>query len=286
MPDFVLVTETNSDLPIEYYKENDIEVMYMTFTFDDVILSPSDITPKEFYEELRKGKLPVTAQTNIDEWMRFYEPILQAGKDILSISFSSGLSGTCNNAKIAAADLLQKYPERKLIVVDSLCASMGLGLLVHKADRLRKAGKSIEEVAAWAEENKLKVCHGVAVNDLMHLHRGGRLPVTSAVAGSLLGIKPIITVNNEGKLENSEKIRGRKQSLTKMADNFAALSKGAENDIFMVSHSDCEEEADFLVKLVREKTGIENCIISYISPAVGSHTGVGTVALFMMGTHR
>ena len=286
MAKFILSTENNADLPHSYYPENDIRVVDMTFSIDDVVYKNTQVEPKDFYTQIRAGKQPVTAQVSLAEWMEYFEPMLAEGNDVLNICFSSGLSGTCNSAHVAARELKEKYPDRKLIIVDSLCASMGLGLLVHKASQMHKSGASIDEVAQWLEENKLNLSHLVAVDDLMHLHRGGRLSKTSAVAGSLLGVKPIIYMNNEGKLENIDKIRGRRQVLEKIVDMTAERVGDVENDIFMISHSDCEEDANYVADLMKKKLGIKECLINFIGPVIGSHTGIGTIALFAMAKHR
>ena len=286
MQDYVFITDDNCDLPLNYYADNGIDVMHMTFSIDGVVHTNVDMPPREFYDLMRAGKLPITAQVTIAEWTDFFEPFLQAGRDVLYIAFSSGLSGTFNSATVAARDLGEKYPGRKCIVVDSLCASLGQGLLVHKANNLRKAGASIDEVAKWVEYNRLCLSHLVAADDLMHLFRGGRVSRTSAVAGSLLGIKPIIHMNNEGKLIAIDKIRGRKQSLQKLVDMSADRVGDTENDIFMICHSDCEEEANWVGDLIEKRFGIKERIIHFIGPVIGTHTGPGTIAVFLMAKHR
>lgn len=286
MQDYVLMTDDNCDLPFDYYGANELTVASMPFILDDKICTAQDISPKEFYCLLRSGKLPTTVQKGVDEWLRYFEPLLQDGKDILYIAFSSGLSGTCSSAQVAARELSPQYPERRLMVIDSLCASLGQGLLVHKANKLKKAGMPMEELAKWVEDNRLKVSHMVAVDDLMHLHRGGRVSKTSAVAGTLLGIKPVIHMNNEGKLIPIDKVRGRRQSLQKIVEKTIALVDDTENDVFMISHSDCEEDANYVAELVEQHYGSMEKIIHFIGPVIGTHTGPGTVALFFMAKER
>lgn len=286
MQNYLFFTDDSCDLPLEYYAEHDIQVVFLRFTMDDQTYTRKDMPPKAFYAQIRAGKMPVTTQVGVDEWMTSFEPHLAAGKDILYIGFSTGLSGTCGSAQVAARELMDRYPERKIIVVDSLCASLGQGLLVVKANKMRQAGASMEEVAQWVEENKLHMSHMVAVDDLMHLHRGGRVSKTSAVAGSLLGIKPIIHMDNEGKLTAIDKIRGRKQSLQAIVSKTQKLVGDTPNDYFMVCHSDCEEEANYVAELAAKTFGIKEYLVGDIGPVIGSHTGIGTISLFMMAKHR
>lgn len=283
---YVFITDDSCDLPPDYYEQNDIAVLYLTFSIDGKSYTSREMPPDEFFAQMQAGKLPITAQISVDDWLTCFEPYLAAGQDILYLAFSSGLSGTCGSAQVAARELAEKYPERKIVVVDSLCASLGQGLLLQKVNQLRKSGASLEEAAAWAEQNKLHVSHMVAVDDLMHLHRGGRVSKTSAVAGSLLGIKPIIHMDNEGKLIPIDKIRGRKQSLKAIVDKTEQLVGDTPNDFFMVCHSACEEDAQYVADLAVQRFGIRDYLIYSIGPVIGTHTGVGTVSLFMMAKHR
>ena len=205
---------------------------------------------------------------------------------MLCIAFSSGLSGTYHSICLAAEELREKYPEATISVVDSLCASMGEGLLIHKAAMLKEAGKSLQEVTQWLEENKLHLCHNFTVDDLFFLHRGGRVSKTTAIVGSALGIKPVLHVDNEGKLVPVGKVRGRKQSLIALVDRMVKQVQGVENDIVFISHGDCLEDAEFVRDQIKERLGIQNFMINYIGPTIGSHSGPGTVALFFMGQSR
>lgn len=284
--EYVLITDTNSDLSLEFLDNNGIPAILMPFHIDDNTYTNRDVTPLEFYDLLRNGKMPTTTQFNTLEAFEFMEPFVQQGKDILYACFTSGLSGTFGSCSLAAKQLEEKYPGSRVYVLDTLCASMGQGLLVYKLFQMRKAGKSMDELITWAEENKLKIAHYIMVEDLSHLHRGGRVSKTSAVIGSMLGIKPILYVSDEGKLVNIDKIRGRKQAMEGLVDRMEKAVGNAPNDIAFVSHSDCREDAEYVAKLVKERFGVENTMINYIGPAVGSHTGIGTVALFMMAEHR
>ena len=205
---------------------------------------------------------------------------------MLHLGFSSGLSGTYNSMRIAGEELKEEYPEAKIIIIDTLCACLGEGLLLYKALQQKASGKTIEETAKWVEENKLHICHNVTVDDLFHLHRGGRISKASAVLGSVVQIKPIIHMDENGKLQVVGKERGRKKSLNKIVDMAVEQIKGWDNDIAMITHGDCQEDAEYVAKLVRERLGIENILINNIGTVIGSHTGPGVVAVFVMGNKR
>jgi DegV family protein with EDD domain len=286
MQDYILLTDDNCDLPMEYYAENDIKVHYMPFLIDGETRTIKDMPHRAFYDQLRAGLMPTTTQATVNDWLEEFEPILAAGNDLLYIAFSSGLSGTANSAQIAAREVLAKYPKRKCVVVDSLCASLGQGLIVHKANQLRKNGMPLDDLAQWVIDNRLRVSHMVAVDDLMHLFRGGRVSRTSAVAGSLLGIKPVIHMNDEGKLIPIAKVRGRKQSLQRIVDMTKERMGDVANDICMICHSDCEAEANEVAEMVKKQLGVKNTLVHFIGPVIGSHTGPGTIAVFVMGNYR
>lgn len=284
--DYVFITDSNCDLPEEWMKERQIECIRMLFSMDGKEYRGNDIPPKEFYAMVREGKLPITAQTNQEEFKEIFIPFLEQGKDIIYLCFSSGLSGTYANSELAARDLRDAYPKRKIIMVDSLCASMGEGLLVYKSQLLREQGATIEELANYMINNRLKVGLSFTVDDLMHLHRGGRVSKASAIAGSLLGIKPVLHVDNEGKLVPTGKVRGRKQALTRVVDQLLEWAGDTKDDYFMIGHGDCIEDAEFVIELMKERTGIQNYMLNYIGPVIGTHSGPGTIALFMMVDHR
>ena len=241
---------------------------------------------KEFFQKLRDGKMATTTQVNPEQAKDAFEPFLKEGKDILHLGFSSGLSGTYNSMRIAAEDLMEEYPDRTIIVIDTLCACLGEALLLYYALKKKEEGMDIRELAAWVEEHKLHICHDVTVDDLNHLHRGGRVSKATAVVGTMVKIKPIIHMDNNGKLQVVGKERGRKKSLNKIVDMAAEQAKGWENDIIMITHGDCLEDAEYVAKLVREKMGIDNILINNIGTVIGSHTGPGVVAVFCMGSER
>lgn len=284
MREFVITTDSTVDLPKELLAEKQVDVLKLSYVIDGVTYEDmGELTCKEFMDKIREGAMPTTSQVNPEQARDKFEPIVKAGKDILHIAFTSGLSGTYNSERIAAEELMEEYPDAKIVVIDSLCASMGQGLLLYKALELRDAGKSMDEIASWVEENKLNVCHTVAIDDLYHLHRGGRVSKASAVVGSMIGIKPILQINEEGRLVVIAKERGRKKSLMSLISRMEQQSKGFENDVAMIVHGDCEEDAQFLKKQINERFGVDNVIINGIGAVIGSHTGPGVISVFFMG---
>ena len=287
MNDYVITVNSTVDLPKEWLEERHIPVIPLKYTIDgETYKGMEGLSSKEFFQKLREGKMAVTSQVNPDEAKEALEAFLKEGKDILHLAFSSGLSGTYNSMRIAAEELEEEYPERKVIVIDTLCACLGEGLLLYYALKRKGEGKSIEEVAQWAEENKLHVCHNVAIDDLNHLQRGGRVSKTTAILGTMVQVKPIIHMDDKGLLQVIGKERGRKKALNKIVDMAVEQAKGWENDIIMITHGDCAEDAEYVAELVRKKMGIENILVNNIGEVIGSHTGPGVVAVFCMGSKR
>ncbi len=287
MRDYVITVNSTVDLPKEWLEERHVPVVPLKYTIDgETYTDMEGLSAKEFFAKLREGKMSVTSQVNPEEAAELLEPYVKDGKDVLHLGFSSGLSGTLNSMRIAGQMLEEKYPEAKVIVIDTLCACLGEGLLLYKALQQKAMGKTIDETAQWVEENKLHICHNVTVDDLNHLHRGGRVSKTTAVLGTLVQIKPIIHMDDNGKLQVIGKERGRKKSLNKIVDMAVEQSKGWDNDIIMITHGDCIEDAEYVAKLVREKMGIDNILINNIGTVIGSHTGPGVVAVFCMGDKR
>lgn len=285
--EYVITTDSTVDLSKEFLNEKEITVLSLSYILDGVTYKDmGGLTGKEFFDKLRNGSLPTTSQINPEEAKETFEQIVKEGKDILHIAFSSGLSGTYNSCRIAAEDLMEEYPESKVIVIDSLCASMGEGLLLYKAIELKEEGKSLEELADWVEANKLHICHNVTVDDLFHLHRGGRISKATAVLGSMVKIKPIIHMDNEGKLVVIGKERGRKKSITNLVDRMEKQMGEYDNSICMITHGDCEEDALYLKTLLEERFGVKKVIIHGIGSVIGSHTGPGVLAVFFMGDER
>jgi len=289
MNEFVIITDTTADLPKDYIEKNKIGLLAISFQIDGKEYCDNEsLDIEDFYNKMRSGSMPTTAQVNPEQTKIKIEEYLKQGYDVLCISLSSGLSGTYNNARLAAIELNEKYKENKVVVVDSLSASLGEGFLVNKAVELKKTGKSIDEVVTWLEENKLNVCQYFTVDDLNHLYRGGRVSKVTAMLGTLIGVKPILHVDNEGKLIPIDKVRGRKKSLTNLVDNMEKLmgSYKYQNDIVFISHGDAKEDAEIVADKIKERLGIESFLISPIGPTIGTHSGPGTIALFFMGENR
>lgn len=285
--DYVVTVNSTVDVPKEWLEDRGVKVVPLKYTIDGATYTDMEgLTGKEFFAKLREGKMSVTSQVNPEEAKAALEPYLKEGKDVLHLGFSSGLSGTCSSMCLAAEELQEEYPDAKIIVVDTLCACMGEALLLYYVLKLKAEGKTIEEAAEWAEANKLHVCHNVTVDDLFHLHRGGRVSKTSAVLGSMVKIKPMIHMDDKGTLQVVGKERGRKKSLNKIVEMAAERAKGWDNEIIMITHGDCIEDAEYVADLVREKMGIDNILISNIGTVIGSHTGPGVVATFCMGEKR
>ena len=289
MSEYVITTDNNSDLPEEYLKDHGVGCMYLSYSMDGKNYTHGNFLPEhEFYEAMRNGSMPTTAQVNPENAKALLEPYLKEGKDILHIAFSSALSGTYNSTRIAADELQEEYPDRKIIVVDSLSASLGQGLLVWLAQQKKELGQTLEDVVDWVEKNKLKMVHLFTVDDLNHLYRGGRVSRTTAIVGSMLNIKPVLHVDNEGKLTAIGKVRGRKkalQELVKLMDEKIG-SFGADCDTIFISHGDCEQDAQYVAAKVKEKYNIKNIIINQVGATIGAHSGPGTMALFFVGDVR
>lgn len=282
-----IITDSCCDLPQQMYKELKLTVVNLsvnykgqtTFEYDEAWL-------KEMYDGLRGGAVATTAAANPQDWQNAMEPILAGGEDALVLAFSSGLSTTYQSAVIAATELMEKYPERTVKVVDTLCASMGQGLLVYYACQKRDAGLSLDDLAMWCEEKKFNLSHWFTVDDLMYLKRGGRVSAATALVGTMLQIKPVLHVDNEGHLINVSKARGRKAAIAALAKKMAEQMLPGENDTIFISHGDCWEEARDLGEMLKEQCGVKNVIINYIGAVIGSHSGPGTIALFYMGKER
>ncbi|NLK74818.1 MAG: DegV family protein [Clostridiales bacterium] len=289
MKNFVITTDSTCDLPQDYLAKHNINVAPLYYSFNDIVYGEKNIlTEKEFYNKMRNGAMPTTMAVNPDTIKEIFTRLINQGYDILHIAFSSGLSGSCSVATTVAREMCEENPDIKITVVDSLCASLGEGLLVHKAVQLKEKGKSLDEIASWLEENKLNLCHIFTVDDLHHLHRGGRVSKTSAIIGTLINVKPVLHVDNEGHLIPLNNVRGRKKALISLVDNMEARLDGYrdQNDTVFISHGDCLEDAEFVASLVKERYGINDILINYVCPTIGAHSGPGTVALFFMGNKR
>ena len=290
MSDFIILTDSSADLSAEMAQELDVQVIPLSFimkgrTYRD-FPDNREMDPHLFYEALRQGEEATTAAVNVGQYTEALEPLLQAGKDVLILAFSSGLSATYNSSRLAVEELREKYPERKLYTVDTLCASLGQGLLVWYAAKARERGGTIEEVRDWVEDRKLNLCHQFTVDDLHFLKRGGRISAATAVVGSMLHIKPVLHVDDEGHLISIGKARGRQASLKALVDRMEETAIDSGSLTVFISHGDCLEDAQTVERMVRDRFGVQEIYINYVGPVIGAHSGPGTVALFYMGTER
>ena len=292
MSDYVLLTDSSADLTAGLVEELGVEVLPLSFHMGEKTYRnwPDDreIDPHDFYDRLRGGEMATTSAVNVSDYTEAVEPLLRAGKDVLVVAFSSGLSATCNSARIAAQALSEQYPDRKIYVVDSLCASLGQGLLVWYAARMKAEGKSMEEVRDWLEENKLHLCHWFTVDDLHFLKRGGRISPATAVVGTMLSIKPVMHVDDEGRLIKVGTARGRNASLKALVDHMEETAIDPSAQTVFISHGDCLEDVNKVVEDVKRRFGIpaERFVINNVGPVIGAHSGPGTVALFFLGSKR
>lgn len=288
---FKLVTDNTADLPLEYLREHDVDYMSLSYILEGVSYGKErELDWKKFYAMMREGKMPTTSQVNPEEAKVFFEECIKENKEILYLAFSSGLSGTYNSARIAAEEVMEAHPDVKIVVLDSLCASLGEGLFVHKAIRLRDEGKSLEEAARWLNDHIQNFVHVFTVDDLFHLYRGGRVSKTAAVFGTLASIKPKLHVDNEGHLIVIGKVRGRKKSLNALVDymeeKMGSWIQENKDDYVFISHGDALEDAEYVRDQIKERFGMEHFLINNIGPTIGAHSGPGTIALFFMGESR
>ena len=277
MREFTIFTDSSCDLSATMAQELGLTVLPLSVNIDGTSYE-NDLAGKALpfdtcYALLRAGKPATTSAVNVSQFVEAMEPVLQAGQDILYLGFSS-------------AQLAEQYPDAKLYAVDTLCASLGQGMLIYLAVQQKRAGKSIEEVRDYVEENKLHLCHWFTVDDLHHLHRGGRVSATSAVLGTMLNIKPVLHVDDEGRLIFVEKVRGRRTSLKALLQHMEATAIAPETQTIFISHGDCLEEAQLLGQMIRDKLHVQDVVINYVGPVIGAHSGPGTLALFFLGTKR
>ena len=286
---FKIITDSTADLPKAYLEEHDITCINLSYLLDGETYGQGKELPcKEFYDLMRNGKMPTTSQVNPEEAKAHFTKALEQDKEILCLAFSSGLSGTYNSMRIAAQELMEEKPDCKILVVDTLAASLGEGLLVYKAVKLREEGKTITEVAEWVEKYRGNLVHMFTVDDLFNLYRGGRVSKTTAIVGTVAGIKPVLHVDEEGHLVAVGKVRGRKKSLHALVDHMAEKmgSFASQNDIIFISHGDDLAAAELVRDLIKERFGIESFLIDYVGPTIVAHAGPGVVALFFMGDVR
>lgn len=290
MSDFVIMTDSSCDLPADLAQKMELTVLPLFVYVDDKkytnYLDEREIAFSEIYAKLRTRCPAKTSAVNMNDFMEPMEHLLKSGKDILYIGFSSGLSGTYNAGAAAAQELAVNYPDRKIYTVDSLCASMGQGLLIYHAWQEKQKGKSIDEVRDFTEATKLHLCHWFTIDDLMFLKRGGRISGATAVVGSMLNIKPVMHVDNDGHLIKVGTARGRKASIKALADEAEKRGIDLKNQVVFISHGDCANEADYLADIMRTRFGVKDVLVNYVGPVIGAHSGPGTIALFFLGTER
>lgn len=284
---YQIITDSCCDFPTSMYQTLGLSFVPLSVDFRGQVYDDrNDDSLKDMYDGLRAGEPAKTSAVNPSRWSEAMEEALSAGKDVLVLAFSSGLSTTYQSAVIAAEDLSEKYPERTIRVVDTLCASMGQGLLTWYACKKRDEGMSLEEVYHWVMENRLHLCHWFTVDDLMYLKRGGRISAATALVGTMLQIKPVLHVDDAGHLINMTKARGRKTAIDTLVRKAQELGTGFDNSTMFISHGDCLEDAQYLAQQLKEKCGVREVMISYVGAVIGSHSGPGTLALFFLGDHR
>jgi DegV family protein with EDD domain len=287
MAEFKIFTDSCADLPPELYKKYDIGVVCLSVNIDGKdYLGRPDYSMEEFYNRLRKGSMAKTSQVTEGSFREGFEPYLKAGVDILYLAFSSGLSATADGGKVVAKALMDEYPGRTVLVIDTFCASLGQGLLVLKCCEQKAKGLSLQGVADFALATIPNLVHIVFADDLFHLKRGGRISSAAAVAGSLLGVKPLIHMSEDGKLIPIGKERGKERAMNKLLDIMGERIKGFDNPYITICHADALVDAQYIAKEAKRRYGIKNAIIYYIGPVIGAHTGPGTVAFFFLGDHR
>lgn len=290
MRQFILVTDSASDLTYEMQTEYGIDILPLYLNIKDQtyldMKDESTIKVKDFYAQMRAGAVATTSAVSVGVFEETFEKYAKEGKDVLYIAFSSGLSTTCNSGMIAAKSVLEKYPERKIYVVDSLAASRGQGLLVYLCALKAEEGATIEEVRDYAEATKLHICHFFTVDDLVYLKRGGRVSAATALLGGLLNIKPLLHVDNEGHLISIGKTKGRKSSITALAGYIKGNELPETKKVAFICQGDCIEDANMLSDILKTQYGFEDVQIGYTGPVIGAHSGPGTLALFFVGGER
>ena len=290
MSDFKIITDSTTDLTPELVEELDVHVIPMEFVFGDEVYhnypDAREMSSPEFFRRLKNGEIAKTNQINTVTFLETFEPYLQEGKDVLYIGFSSALSGTFTRALEAIEELKKAYPERKILAADTLAYSMGEGLLVYNAVQKKREGATMEELKTWVEENRNKLAHWFTVDDLNHLKRGGRVSGAAAFFGTMLGIKPVLHVDDEGHLIPMEKVRGRRQSLDALVSHMVKTVEHPERQVIFISHGDALNDAKYVVQKIREKFQVKDIYIHSIGPVIGAHSGPGTIALFFLAKDK
>jgi len=288
MKDYIVLTDSACDIKRELLAEWGVEYRSLTFRFDgnEKEYGNDDMQPSVFYQKMREGGIAKTAAVNVETFSEFFEGYIKQGKDILYLGFSSGLSTTYNSGRLAAEQLVEKYPGCKILTVDTLAASAGFGLLVYLAVKKKAEGATLEENAAYIEGIKLNLSHWFTVDDLVYLKRGGRVSPTVAFVGNMLGIKPVLHVDNEGHLINVTKVRGRKTAVEALANKYDEFAVDKKAGPIFISHGDCMKDAEYLASIFKQKYGVEVEVITDVGPVIGAHAGPGVLALFFIAKER
>ena len=288
MNNYVITTDSACDIKPAVLKEWGVchRALNLKFTDSEEEFSNDSVDPKEFYDKMRQGGIAKTSAVNVEAFCELFEGFLKEGHDILHLGFSSGLSTTYNSARLAAEHLAEKYPDRKIIAVDTLSASAGFGLLLYLTLEKKNSGADIEEAAEYAKSLVSKLCHWFTVDDLVYLKRGGRISSTAAFVGNMLGIKPVLHMDDEGHLINMSKVRGRKTAVTALADKYGELADDKENGVVFISHADCLSDVKMLEEILKTRYGAKVSHVTDVGPVIGAHSGPGTLALFFVGKER
>ncbi len=287
MSNYIIFTDSACDLSSELLSSWGVRSAALTFRFndEDKDYSNNEMDCKEFYERMRNGAVAKTSAINMEQFKEIFREELKCGNDVLYLAFSSGLSNTYNAGRLAAEELLEEFPDRRVIAVDSLCASAGEGLLLYYAVKKKNEGASIEDVARFIRDNRLKLCHWFTVDDLKYLKRGGRVSAAAAFVGGVLNIKPVLHVDDEGHLVNVKKVRGRLAALKEICSQYNELALNKEDTVF-ISHGDCLEDAEKIGKMLSDEYGAKIEVITNVGPVIGAHSGPGTLAVFFLGKQR
>ena len=284
---YAILTDSCHDLPVEMISGLDVRVASLSVQYDEnTTFADGSMDPREFYAGVRGGKMPQTAAVNPDQWGKLMEAELKAGRDVLVLSFSSGISATYQSAVIAADEMSEKYPDRKILVVDTLTGSVAQGMLVWHVSQLRRNGATIDEAYEWAVKMVPHTTIWLTVNDLMHLKRGGRLSATTAIVGTMLQVKPVLKLDDEGRLQSDSKARGRKAAMNMLVEKLEKQGLPGENETVFVGHGDCMDDAQTLAQMLKDRCGVKNVVISYVGNVIGSHTGPDVLVLAFLSDHR
>ena len=288
MEKYLIITDSSCDISPDLLREWGVESVNLTFRFDgdENDHTDRDMNAADFYQKMRDGGVSRTSAANTEDFRTVFEPLLKEGFDILYIGFSSGLSSTVNAGRMAGEELAKEYPDRRIVVIDTLCASAGEGMTVYFAVQKKAEGASMDETADYVRGILPHLCHWFTVDDLVYLKRGGRISATAAFVGTVLNIKPVLHVDDEGHLISMFKVRGRKQSVQALAQKYTELAEDPKNGIYFISHGDCLEDARQLESLIAAEHGVQATIITNVGPVIGSHSGPGTLALFFLGKNR